>query len=110
MTIQARDERKLSQQFAVRLVQLRDERQLGLREAARLIGIDHTRLISFEKGVERTTGNPTLPSPEIVAKMAQVYHVPKEHLLVEAGYVPWVLTPGEGKALVEAALERLSGR
>ena len=107
MTLQARDERKLSEQFGARLVKLREACQLGLREAARHIGIDHTRLISFEKGIERTTGNPTLPSATTVAKMAQVYRVSKEALLFEAGYTPWILNPGESSMLVEVTLEHL---
>lgn len=110
MTLQARDEQKLSQRFGARLLQLRESRDLGLRKAARLIGIDHTRLMSFEKGTERTTGRYTLPTPEIVVKMAQVYQVPKEVLLVEAGYVPWLLDQVASEALVDVAIERLDGR
>lgn len=110
MTLQARDEAKLAEQFGRRLVQLREERQLGLREAARLIGIDHTRLMSFEKGAERTTGRYTLPTAETVVRMAQAYQVPKEVLLVEAGYVPWLLGAEESETLVRAAIEHLHNK
>lgn len=107
--LQARDEEKLARQFGAWLVQLREERNLTLRAAAKLIGIDHTRLISLEQGIERTTGRPTLPSAELAVRIALAYRYPKEKLLAEAGYIPWLLDKAQTERLLDLAHRQING-
>jgi transcriptional regulator with XRE-family HTH domain len=95
MAMQPRDEEMLAKRFAEVLVQLRTSQELSLRAAAKLIGIDHGRLFSLEQGIERTTGRPTLPSASQTIQIARAYRYPKERLLAEAGYIPWLLDPGQ---------------
>lgn len=65
-----------------------------------MMGISQTRLVSLENGRDRNTGRPTLPSPELTARIASAYQMPKQHLLLLAGYVPWVLEEAEAEPMV----------
>lgn len=89
--VQARDENRLSERMGRLLYQLREARQLSQREAARQIGISQARLVSLEHGCDLHTGRPTLPSPELTAEIARVYHYPKERLMLLAGHNPWFM-------------------
>lgn len=108
--LQARDEAKLSEQFGLRLAQLREEQKLSIRGAAKKIGIGPTRLMSLEQGRDQNTGKPTLPSPSLTADIARAYHIPKEQLLVEAGYLPWQLGPQEAAEATRVLAELLASR
>lgn len=103
--MQPRDEEMLAKRFAEVLIQLRTSQALSLRAAAKLIGIDPGRLFSLEQGIERTTGRPTLPSASQTVQIARAYRYPKERLLAEAGYIPWLLDSGQ----VDRLLAMFSG-
>lgn len=68
------------------------------------MGISQTRLVSLENGRDRNTGRPTIPSPELTARIALAYQYPKQRLQLLAGYTPWVLEETE----VEPALELIT--
>lgn len=95
----------IAKRLGERLVGLRTERGLSLRGAAKLIGIEHGRLSSFEAGIERTTGRPTMPTARQTIEIARAYRYPKERLLAEAGYLPWMLEDQQ----IDVLLERLKG-
>ncbi|MFP5503319.1 MAG: helix-turn-helix domain-containing protein [Candidatus Sericytochromatia bacterium] len=99
--MQARDEALIAKRLGERLLELRTERGFSLRGAAKLIGIEHGRLSSFESGIERTTGLPTMPSVPQIIEIARAYRYPKERLLAEAGYLPWMLDGREIDRLLE---------
>lgn len=72
--------------FGARIKELRIEKRLSVRKAALAVGISHHRLDELERGVSRSTGNPTRASRETVKKLAEVYVVPHDSLLELAGY------------------------
>lgn len=100
--IEARDESKLGERFGRLITRLReaDPRGLTVRGAAKLMGISHTRLRSLEQGTHHETGLPTLPTVELVGRIASVYRYPKQELLIQAGFLPWLLDEAEGKQLI----------
>lgn len=106
--LQARDEEKLSERFGVRLAQLRESRNLSLRGAAKKIGIGPTRLMSLEQGKDQNTGKPTLPSANLTIDIARAYHVPKEQLLLEAGYLPWMVEAADATEAAKVLTERFA--
>lgn len=109
--LEARDETKLSERFGKLIARLREEdpRNLTIRAASKLLGISHTRLRSLEQGAHHETGLPTLPSPELVAKLASLYHIPKQELLLVAGYSPWTVDLDESRRLLALASAEFSG-
>ena len=64
--------------------------------AAKLLGISRSRLSEIERGVSYNTGHATRPARELVEKMAAVYGIERDLLLMAAGYptaAPIDLTP-----------------
>jgi transcriptional regulator with XRE-family HTH domain len=104
--MEPRDEAQLSEAFGRLLYRLREGRGLSQRAAARLIGVSQARLASLEQGRHANTGLPTLPSPVLVTKVAQVFQYPREELLLLAGYNPWLLDEGEAARFVSRLCER----
>ncbi|MNS40955.1 helix-turn-helix protein [compost metagenome] len=98
--VQARDDAKLSERMGGLLFRLREARKLSQREAAKQIGISQARLVSLEHGHDLHTGRPTLPSPQLAAEIARVYHYPKDLLLLLAGHCPWFLSEDEANQLI----------
>lgn len=74
------------ERFGAFIVGLREARKWSQRHAAREIQVSSMRLAELEKGISRTTGHATRPSPELIARMAAVYEVPTDHLRDLAGY------------------------
>ena len=69
------------------LKRLRAERGWSRETAAKAIGISRNRLEELELGVTRGTGRPTRPSRENVVNLAAAYGLPRDFLLIRAGYV-----------------------
>lgn len=92
--------------------QVRAKREMlgwTVRDAAPRLGISRSRLSEIERGQSYSTGNPTRPSRELVEKIAEVYGLPLELLLVLAGYpeeAPLELSPASRDMLV--LFERLT--
>jgi transcriptional regulator with XRE-family HTH domain len=63
------------------LRELRHDRNLSIREAAKRIGVSFSRLEELESGRSRTTGKPTLPSTDMLIKIARFYEQPLPLLL-----------------------------
>ena len=61
--------------FEETLHKLRKERGLSLRDAAAQIGISHTYLAALEKGRDPRTGNPIVPSQQILINMCNLYGI-----------------------------------
>ena len=74
------------QRFGEFITALRAARTWSQRRAAREIQVSSMRLAELERGVSRTTGHATRPSPDLVARIAAVYGVPRDHLRDLAGY------------------------
>lgn len=101
----ARNEAALSESFGALLYRLRSERNLSQRAAAGLIGISQSRLVGLEHGRDPHTGRPTLPSPDVVARIAAAYHYPKERLMLLAGYLPWCIDESEAAHLITFGMQ-----
>lgn len=99
----ARHEETLSEHFGALLFQLREARGLSQRAAAKLVGVSNTRLMSLENGKDKNSGRPTLPSPELTVRIAQAYRVPKDRLLMLAGYLPWLMDEDDVNQLISFA-------
>jgi transcriptional regulator with XRE-family HTH domain len=95
LMLEPRDEAALAERFGTFIFRLRESKGISAREAAKQIGLSHGRLLNFEHGKDPHTGKPTLPSTELVGKMAGAYGYPKEQLLMLAGYMPWMVNEGE---------------
>lgn len=61
--------------FEETLFQLRKQRGMSLREAASAIGISHTYLSALEKGKDPRTGNPIVPSQQVLLSICNVYGI-----------------------------------
>lgn len=61
--------------FEETLQKLRKERNMSLREAAAEIGISHTYLAALEKGRDPRTGNPIVPSQQILINICNLYGI-----------------------------------
>ncbi|MDB5098050.1 MAG: Helix-turn-helix domain [Cyanobacteria bacterium RYN_339] len=80
-----------------------------VREAAPKLGVSRSRLSEIERGLSYSTGNATRPSRELVERVAEVYDLPRDLLLVSAGYpvdTPLELSPATRDMLV--LFERLT--
>ncbi|KAF6636903.1 helix-turn-helix domain-containing protein [Paenibacillus sp. EKM208P] len=66
---------------------LRETRGWSLRKAAEEVGVSVSYISLIEKGVHPNTDKPPKISPEILDKFASAYEVPKEELLMYAGYI-----------------------
>ncbi|MCM3342623.1 MULTISPECIES: helix-turn-helix domain-containing protein [unclassified Paenibacillus] len=67
------------------LRELRGKR--SLREIERESGVSHTYLSSLEKGYDPRTGKERKPTPDTLKKLAQVYDISYEQLMLSAGYM-----------------------
>jgi transcriptional regulator with XRE-family HTH domain len=95
--LRARDDAELSEKFGQLLYRLREAKGLTTRAAASLMGISHSRLVALEHGRDAHTGRPTLPPPELAARIAATYGYPREQMLMLAGHMPWILDEGQAK-------------
>ena len=78
-------------------------------EAAQRLGVSRSRLAEIERGTSYNTTHPTRPSRELVVKIAAVYDLPADLLLMAAGYPtekPLDLSPASRDVLF--LFERLS--
>ncbi|MEK4427864.1 helix-turn-helix transcriptional regulator [Paenibacillus sp. FSL M7-0802] len=66
---------------------LREQKGWSLRKAAEEVGVSVSYISLIEKGVHPSTEKPPKISPEILEKFAFAYGVPKEELLMYAGYI-----------------------
>lgn len=74
-------ERYAEMSLAKKIVQLRKERNLTQKELASIVGVHFSHLSRYERGL-------SLPSVEVVKKMAQLFHVSTDYLLFEDGQAP----------------------
>lgn len=107
--LEPRDEARLSEHFGTFIFRLRETQGLTVRDAASRMGLTHSRLLNFEHGKDPHTGKPTLPSAEVVVRIAQAYGYPKDRLLILAGYLPWLVDEPAAEGMLEAVQERLGG-
>lgn len=63
------------------LLQLREKFELSTRDVERLAGVNSSFLSQIERGVKK-------PSPKTLARLAPVYEISYENLMVVAGYLP----------------------
>lgn len=50
--------------------------------------VTHGYIHTLERGRDRHTGKPVMPSPRIIKILSEVYDYPYEELLRAAGYLP----------------------
>lgn len=103
--LEPRDEAILAESFGTFIFNLRESKGMTIREAAKAVGISHSRLVNFEHGRDPHTAKPTLPSAELVGKIAAAYGCPMGQLLLIAGYSPWMV----GETGAEAILGLVDG-
>lgn len=60
--------------LAKRIVQLRKERNLTQKELASIVGVHFSHMSRYERGI-------SLPSIDVVKKLAQMFHVSADYLL-----------------------------
>ena len=77
------------EEFGQYLRRLRESRGLSLRQAAAQAGMSSAYLSQVEGGKrgKRKKGDPFAPHPQILKKLADIYHVEPMGLLERAGYV-----------------------
>ncbi|MBN3522603.1 helix-turn-helix domain-containing protein [Paenibacillus apiarius] len=80
------------------LRELRGKR--SLREIERVSGVSHTYLSSLEKGYDPRTGKERKPTPDTLKKLAQVYDISYEQLMLSAGYMD--MENSTSRALMDA--------
>lgn len=78
-------------QFGTVLRQARRERGLSARRLAEQSELSAVYLLTLETGVNRRTGRPSQPSPEIVERLAQTLNIDPDSFLTLAGYTPSTL-------------------
>ncbi|MCL6599527.1 MAG: helix-turn-helix domain-containing protein [Alicyclobacillus macrosporangiidus] len=61
--------------------------KMSLREAAEKTGLSHTYISQLEKGVDPRTGKEISPSVAVLNRIADAYNIPRESLLLLAGYL-----------------------
>jgi transcriptional regulator with XRE-family HTH domain len=64
--------------LAKRIVQLRKERNLTQKELASIVGVHFSHMSRYERGI-------SLPSIDVVKKLAQMFHVSTDYLLFGDG-------------------------
>lgn len=72
------------------LKRIRESRNISLRQAAREAGISSAYLSQIESGKrgKRKTGEEHYgPHPQMLKRLAEVYHIPSNDLMARAGYV-----------------------
>jgi transcriptional regulator with XRE-family HTH domain len=62
--------------LAKKIVQLRKERNLTQKELASIVGVHFSHMSRYERGI-------SLPSVDVVKKLAQIFHVSADYLLFE---------------------------
>ncbi|HEY5869646.1 MAG TPA: helix-turn-helix transcriptional regulator [Candidatus Tectomicrobia bacterium] len=62
--------------LAKKIVQLRKERNLTQKELASIVGVHFSHMSRYERGI-------SLPSIEVVKKLAQMFHVSADYLLFD---------------------------
>ncbi len=62
--------------LAKKIVQLRKERNLTQKELARIVGVHFSHMSRYERGI-------SLPSVDVVKKLAQMFHVSADYLLFD---------------------------
>src|SRR3990172_1711591 len=74
--------------FGAYLRRLRESKGLSLRQAAKDAGVSSGYLsqIEGEKRGKRKTGEHFAPHPQILKRLAEVYHVPAQDLFERAGF------------------------
>jgi len=82
---------KLGEELS-RLRQVRN-RNLSLREVQRQTGISNEYLSQLERGIA------TKPAPDVLQKLAQLYQVPYESLLIATGYLKDRPKDDDGRAI-----------
>jgi transcriptional regulator with XRE-family HTH domain len=64
--------------LAKKIVQLRKERNLTQKELASIVGVHFSHMSRYERGI-------SLPSIDVVKKLAQLFHVSADYLLFDDG-------------------------
>ena len=64
--------------LAKKIVQLRKERNLTQKELASIVGVHFSHMSRYERGI-------SLPSIDVVKKLAQMFHVSADYLLFDEG-------------------------
>ncbi len=62
--------------FAAKILQLRQDRNLTQKELARIVGVHFSHMSRYERGI-------SLPSIDVVRKLAQMFHVSADYLLFD---------------------------
>ncbi|MBM3222931.1 MAG: helix-turn-helix transcriptional regulator [Candidatus Tectomicrobia bacterium] len=62
--------------LAKKIVQLRKERNLTQKELARIVGVHFSHMSRYERGL-------SLPSIDVIKKLAQMFHVSADYLLFD---------------------------
>lgn len=87
--------------FGPYLRELRRHRDLSLKQVERAAGVSNAYLSQIERGLRKP------PHPEILKRLAKVYDVPPNDLLIAAGYVEDLATRGVTREKIEQAFEHV---
>jgi len=80
---------------------LRRSRGLSLKKVERDAGVSNAYLSQIERGLRKP------PHPEILKRLAKVYDVPPNDLLIAAGYVEDLAVKGITREKIEQAFEHV---
>ena len=80
---------------------LRRHRDLSLKQVEREAGVSNAYLSQIERDLRKP------PHPEILKRLAEVYDVPSNDLLIAAGYVEDLAVKGITREKIEQAFEHV---
>ena len=87
--------------FGPYLRELRRNRDLSLKQVERVAGVSNAYLSQIERDLRKP------PHPEILKRLAKVYDVPSNDLLIAAGYVEDLAVKGITREKIEQAFEHV---
>lgn len=87
--------------FGPYLRELRRRRDLSLKQVEREAGVSNAYLSQIERDLRKP------PHPDILKRLAEVYDVPPNDLLIAAGYVEDLATKGITREKIEQAFEHV---
>jgi|SRR5579864_9401204 len=95
------DARMTVKGFGPYLRELRHRRGLSLKQVEREAGVSNAYLSQIERGLRKP------PHPDILKRLAKVYDVPPNDLLIAAGYVEDLAAKGITREKIEQAFEHV---
>ena len=89
------------QGFGPYLRELRRRRGLSLKQLEREAGVSNAYMSQIERGLRKP------PHPDILKRLAKVYDVPPNDLLIAAGYIEDLAVKGITREKIEQAFEHV---